>query len=124
MRMTISLVTISLLISLGTSSAIAADIEKGKSRSSICAACHGVTGISKQDFWPNLAGQKSDYVAAELKEYRAGTRKDTVMEAVAKLLTDDEVTNLAAYFAQQRPAEPQVLEKSTADVTHERREVD
>jgi cytochrome c553 len=121
--MTMSLLTVSLLACVGMSAANAADTDKGN-RSSICAACHGVTGISKQDVWPNLAGQKAGYITAQLKQYQTSVRKDAVMESLAKLLTDEEIEKLAAYFAQQTTAEPQSLKKATVTAPNEGRAVD
>ena len=57
----------------------------------VCAACHGANGISSSPLWPNLAGQKKDYLAKQLKDFKAGTRKDPVMEPQAKQLADAEI---------------------------------
>jgi cytochrome c553 len=80
----------------------------GQQKSSICAACHGPTGISNQDVWPNLASQKSSYIVKQLMAFKDGARTDPVMSAVAKILTGQDVQNLAAYFSAQAPAPPQV----------------
>ncbi|TKB45576.1 c-type cytochrome [Thalassotalea mangrovi] len=79
--------------------AMAADIEAGKAKAAVCAACHGANGISAVPMYPNLAGQKEAYIAKQLKDFKAGTRKDPVMAPMAMPLTDEDIANLAAYFA-------------------------
>jgi cytochrome c553 len=93
-----ALITALLLVS---ASAMAADIEAGKAKSAICAACHGPAGISMSPMWPNLAGQKEQYLAKQIKAFRDGTRKDPTMAPMVAALTDDDIANLAAYYAAQ-----------------------
>jgi cytochrome c553 len=69
-----------------------------------CAACHGATGISVADAIPNLAGQKSAYLAAQLTAFKTGTRQNDLMNAVAAQLEEDEIEALAAYFSGQQVA--------------------
>ena len=64
-----------------------------------CVACHGADGIGKAPQYPNLRGQKAAYLEKSLKGFRSGERKDANMSAMAKGLTDAEITDLAAYFA-------------------------
>ncbi len=77
----------------------AGDAEAGKAKSSTCAACHGAEGISPNDMWPNLAGQKEGYLVKQLKDFRDGNRKDPMMAPMASPLSDDDIANLAAYFS-------------------------
>jgi cytochrome c553 len=80
----------------------AADIEAGKTKAlTVCAACHGANGLSVSDTIPNLAGQKAGYLENQLKALREGTRKNPIMGAIASQLKDDEIANVAAYFASQ-----------------------
>ena len=89
-----------LLASLATlNSAFAANPEAGKAASSQCAGCHGPNGISATGAFPNLAGQKADYLAAQLKAFRAKTRVAPIMNGMAGALKDEDIDNLAAYFA-------------------------
>lgn len=76
----------------------AADIEQGKNKAMMCAACHGVNGVSLVPMYPNLAGQKSAYLVKQMKDFRAGTRNDPMMAPMAKALTDADIENIAAYF--------------------------
>lgn len=77
----------------------AADAAAGKAKSSTCVACHGANGMSNNPLYPNLAGQKEQYLAKQLKAFRDGQRQDPVMTAMAKPLSDDDIANLAAYYA-------------------------
>ena len=77
----------------------AADIEAGKTKSAVCAACHGGTGISPTPIWPNLAGQKEQYLVAQMKAFRDGGRQNAQMSPMATNLTDEDIANLAAYYA-------------------------
>ncbi len=83
----------------------------------LCAACHGVTGISNQDVWPNLAAQKPDYIVKQLKAFKNDDRTNKVMNAVAKYLSDDDMNNLAAYFAMQASSPPQMALNKAAGAT-------
>ncbi len=86
---------------LFASSAMAGDVAAGKAKSMVCAACHGATGISMNPMWPNLAGQKEQYLAKQIKAFRDGTRTDPTMAPMVAALTDDDIANLAAYYAAQ-----------------------
>lgn len=77
----------------------AADVAAGKARSEACSACHGGNGVSTGPGFPHLAGQTPVYLAAQLKAYRAETRKHPIMHAMATQLSDADIDNIAAYFA-------------------------
>ncbi len=79
--------------------AFAADIEAGKAKAAVCAACHGAEGVSAIPMYPNLAGQKEAYIVKQLNDFKAGNRKDPVMAPMAMPLTDADIANLAAYYA-------------------------
>lgn len=84
---------------LATCSAYAAgDAAAGKTKSGVCAACHGAAGISSIPMYPNLAGQKSAYTVKQLKAFRDKARVDPVMSSMAIGLTDADIDNLAAYY--------------------------
>lgn len=97
-----------------THSAQAADLEAGKRiASTVCAACHGETGISVSDTVPNLAGQRARYLEAQLKFFKDGTRKEpgavsraALMNAIASQLSAEDIGNVAAYFEAQPGAAP------------------
>jgi cytochrome c553 len=77
------------------------DSAAGKALAKSCAACHGETGIAPNPAWPRLAGQKPSYLANALKAFRAGLRKDPTMAGVARNLSDTDISNLAAFYAEQ-----------------------
>ena len=78
---------------------LAADIAAGKAKSATCAACHGSNGISMIPMYPNLAGQKEQYLVLQMKAFRDGERKNMVMAPMAMGLSDTDITNLSAYYA-------------------------
>ena len=87
------------LITLQSAPSIAGDAAAGKAKSATCAGCHGPEGISQNDIWPNLAGQKEGYMIAQLKAFRAGERKNPMMSPMAAPLSDTDIEDLAAYFS-------------------------
>ncbi len=89
-------------IATAASPALAADAAAGRQKAQTCAVCHGPTGLSVTPDAPNLAGQPEIYLAAQLRAYRGGTRAHEVMSLMAKPLTDDDIANLAAWFASLR----------------------
>jgi cytochrome c553 len=104
-----------LIVILGaTQSAHAVNIEAGKQlATTVCAACHGPSGISVSDTVPNLAGQRARYIEAQLKFFKDGTRKEpgtvsraAIMNAIAAQLSPEEIANVGAYFESQPGAVP------------------
>lgn len=80
----------------------AADLEAGKAKSAVCAACHGAEGISVAPIYPNLRGQKEAYILSSLKAYKSGERKggmSMLMTPQAQALSDDDMANMAAYYS-------------------------
>ena len=85
-----------LLISFASS---AADVEAGKTKAALCAACHGAEGISPSPLWPNLAGQKEAYLVKQIIAFQTGERKDPSMAPMVAGLSKTDVENIAAYYA-------------------------
>ena len=77
----------------------AQDAAAGKAKAVACAVCHGANGIAVAPDAPNLAGQSTIYLSAQLRAYRDGTRKHEIMSLMARPLTDADIANLAAWFA-------------------------
>ena len=98
MQKKLALITLALLV-FNASPAISGDAAAGKVKSATCAACHGANGISGNDLWPNLAGQKQGYLAAQLKAFRDGARNNPVMSPMAAGLADADIADLAAYYS-------------------------
>ena len=61
--------------------------------------CHGAEGISAVEIYPNLAGQKAAYVVSQLKAFKAGERNNAIMAPMAMPLSDQDMEDLAAYYA-------------------------
>lgn len=77
----------------------AASIEQGKNKALVCAGCHGINGIGLSSEFPNLAGQKKDYLIKQLNAFKSGVRVDPTMKAMVEALNDVDIKNLAAYFS-------------------------
>ncbi|MGY8665519.1 c-type cytochrome [Bradyrhizobium sp. UFLA05-109] len=73
-------------------------IGRGATLAQRCAICHGPTGISRADS-PNLAGQYAAVIYKELHDFRSGARTNAVMSPFATGLTDQEIADLALYYA-------------------------
>ena len=91
-----------IIVALGYSQiTLAGDAAAGQARSALCAACHGAAGISANELWPNLAGQKEGYLIKQMKAFRDGVRSDPLMSPMSKALTDADIENLAAFYTSQ-----------------------
>ena len=64
-----------------------------------CQSCHGKDGLGKMTYTPNIAGQKYDYLVHALMTYKAGERKSSMMSLAVKKLSDEDIANVAAYYA-------------------------
>jgi cytochrome c553 len=93
-----------LSVCLLSSHAWAGDIAAGKAKAMTCGACHGNNGISQIPMYPNLAGQKQQYLVLQMKAFRDGQRKNMVMAPMAASLSDTDIDNLSAYYASLNPA--------------------
>ncbi|KAF0279911.1 cytochrome C [Spiribacter roseus] len=90
------------------------DIEAGKAKSQTCAACHGANGASDNPAFPMLAGQHADYLLHALKAYKSGDRQNAIMNGQAAALSEEDMRDLAAYYAAQDSA-IQTLERRSAN---------
>lgn len=91
------------------------DAKAGEAKAAVCAACHGAKGNSAVPAWPKLGGQGAPYAYAQLKQFKDGSRKNPVMAGQAAALSDQDMQDLAAYFAAQ-PATPGVASKDAVAV--------
>jgi cytochrome c553 len=84
-------------------SAPAGDPVKGREKTRMCEGCHGIEGwrtaFPEVYRVPKLGGQHEAYIAAALKEYKSGARSHPSMRAIAGGLTEDDIANLAAFYA-------------------------
>jgi cytochrome c553 len=80
-------------------SAFAQNASSGKDKAAMCTTCHGSLGISQFPNAPHLAGQPAIYFIEQMKQYRSGKRTNEIMTMIAKPLTDQEIDDLAAWYA-------------------------
>jgi cytochrome c553 len=76
--------------------------EKGATKAQVCLACHGPASANPE--WPNLAGQGERYLTEQLKAFRDGKRSNPIMMPLVSGLSDEDVSDIAAYFAAQTPS--------------------
>jgi len=93
-----------LALAIATGPAAAGDAALGSQKAAVCGACHGMTGSSVNPEWPSLAGQPASYIVGQLRQFRDGARVNPLMTPMAVALTDTDMADLAAHFAQQTPA--------------------
>lgn len=82
---------------------ISGDAQAGAGKAAVCAACHGAQGVAIAPTFPNLAGQSATYLYVQLKEFHDGARNDPVMTAQAAALSDEDMRDLASYYAAMAP---------------------
>jgi cytochrome c553 len=82
-------------------------VQAGKAAAAACAGCHGDAGISKMPGTPNLVGLDPQYLVAAMKGYKSGQRKNDVMKSMLSALADTDLSNIALYYALQKPARAQ-----------------
>ena len=75
------------------------DVSAGKEKSQTCVACHGDNGVSPNPLFPTIAGQYKDYLYQSLIDYKSGKRKNAVMSGIVAALNDQDMRDLAAYYA-------------------------
>ncbi|MCC5793813.1 MAG: cytochrome c4 [Chromatiales bacterium] len=93
-----------LLSALPFTATAAGSIEAGQAKSAPCAACHGPDGNSVNPDWPSLAGQHASYLIDTLRAYQDGRRDNVLMTSQAMALSEQDILDLAAFYAAQQPA--------------------
>lgn len=91
----ITLIIISLCV---TAVKAEGNADEGKNKARACQVCHGQGGRSHNPTYPRLAGQHAKYIVKQLKAFKAGTRKDPIMNGMASTLTEDDMEDVAAFF--------------------------
>jgi cytochrome c553 len=81
----------------------AQDVEAGRKKAEACVACHGPGGVSSDPLFPVLAGQTPRYLYLQLKDFKEGRRKEPLMDPVIADLSRENMFDLAAFFAAQKP---------------------
>ncbi|MGR8951463.1 MAG: c-type cytochrome [Gammaproteobacteria bacterium] len=99
--------SLSALVVFASASAVpawSADATAGAEKAQMCVGCHGPNGKSSNAQWPNLAAQQPAYLIAQLKAFKSGERSNPLMQSMAGNLNDQDMENIAAYFAAQPAA--------------------
>ena len=99
MQHSFRILTTALAIGLTTAPVAAADLEAGQKIARQCTVCHGKQGIANDPEVPNLAGQSAFYLEKSLKDYQSGAREDRRMTLMAKPLSNEDIKNVAAWYA-------------------------
>jgi cytochrome c553 len=86
-------------LALALPAGAAGDPKAGRKKAQQCQACHGIDGLAKLPDAPNLAGQNEVYLVKALHDYRTGARKNEVMSVMAPTLSNQDVLDLAAWYA-------------------------
>ncbi len=94
---------ISMLLTLGITGVAhaAGDAAAGKAKTAVCAACHAADGNSAMANFPKLAGQNEKYLLKQMKEIKSGARQVVEMTGMLTNLSDQDLADIAAYFAKQ-----------------------
>lgn len=91
------------------------DADAGQAKSAVCAACHGADGNSVVPNWPNLAGQHATYLERQLGLIKSGARPVPEMAGIVVSLSEQDIADLAAYYATQT-SKPGVADEATLTV--------
>ena len=106
MTRSFAIVLLATLLSAAASAQTAApagDPVKGRDKTRMCEGCHGIEGwrTAYPEVYrvPKLGGQHESYIVKALQEYRSGERSHPSMRAIAGTLSDQDMADLAAYYA-------------------------
>jgi cytochrome c553 len=97
-----ALVALVVAFSLATttgSALTAGNVAAGRQKANACQTCHGLDGLSKMPDAPNIAGDPEEYLVRQLSAFKKGERKNEMMSIVVQPLSDQDVADLAAYYA-------------------------
>lgn len=87
---------------LGTAAQAAGDPEEGRYKAQTCLGCHGVAdygNVYPSYKVPKLGGQHAEYIISALEAYKSGQREHPTMQAQARALSEQDMQDIAAYFA-------------------------
>ncbi len=93
------LVGMALAATAAAQPAAATDAAAGREKARQCQACHGLDGVGKMPDVPNIGGESELYLTRQLHAFRSGERRHEQMSIIATSLSDEDIADLAAYFA-------------------------
>lgn len=107
MRKINTIILTNFLLIMTSAPALAGDAVAGMSafNSKGCIGCHGAGGgspVTTTPATPKLSGQDAKYIEEQLTDFKSGARKNATMNAMAAMLTDADVKNVAAYLSTQK----------------------
>lgn len=111
------LVGLALVMGLSTlaQAATEGDPAAGKEKAQVCTACHGQQGVSAAPTFPNLAGQQPAYLVKQIVQIRDGVRPVPQMVGIVDNLDEQDIADLAAFYANQDPnlgqADPALVDR-------------
>lgn len=79
-----------------------AEFDRSSMLANTCVGCHGINGISAGPAIPSIGGMSEQYFIESMKAYRAGERPNTIMTRLAKGYSDQDIEDMAKYFAKQK----------------------
>ena len=104
MRMLLAAAVAAAALGMNDTALAEGSVEAGQQKSAVCMACHGPDGNSLNPEWPNLAGQHASFIVAQLEAFKSGERQNPLMSPMAVGLTEQDMRDLAAFYAAQAPA--------------------
>ncbi|HEC74916.1 MAG TPA: cytochrome c4 [Methylophaga aminisulfidivorans] len=110
MKKLLIIALVGLTSSITTSVMAEGDINAGKQKAMMCAACHGADGNSPTDAYPKIAGQGAKYIAKQLANFKSGERNNAIMAGMVASLSEQDMADLAAYFSSKKMAPGAVSE--------------
>ena len=106
MRSGVRLLIAAVAAGVWAASAFGQNEAAGKAKAAACAACHGADGNSPTPQFPILAGQTARYLYLQLRDFKEGRRQADVKEPSVHSLSREDMLDLAAFFAGQKPRDP------------------
>ncbi|WP_372658747.1 cytochrome c [Hydrogenophaga sp.] len=121
-RTVVALVTLSAAALSANAQGIAGDVKAGETKAAMCIGCHGIVGYQNSfpeiHKVPKISGQSDKYIIAALTAYKKGDRRHPTMRGIAASLSEQDMADLAAYYASHADATlPETAQAGNAAVT-------
>lgn len=101
----IALAAAVLLVAMPAAADVRGDPEAGREAAQTCAACHGQDGRGIGPEYPNLGGQHYNYLLKQMRAFKAGDRYAVLMAGQLDPYSDEDLRNMAAFYAEEPIAE-------------------
>jgi len=106
MKKIFALLALAGMANLSAAAEVVGDAKAARAKVEMCIGCHGIPGY-KASFpelyqVPMLGGQSAKYIESALKAYKKGERKHPTMQGIAASLSEQDIADVAAYYAQQK----------------------